>query len=252
LTEPEILDIFSRLIQIKSGGVIERYGFNDFLAIAREIRERVTDDVWLEVGWEILEGIGLEEFYGCDYDILVALEHIPPESALIDIQTFLRHSLVETLLEQFESGGTTVLLDVAKMVGTPAAALIPKIIELRKQEIEETIVTINGKELVLYDVYMKEVGQTTLPEESVYLEPLWFTAYGFQILTALGLGLRTTLQGLEKIQQTMSKLGVKVKVTTDGQSSGYAKSRMSDAMREILLKRSIRQPNVVRKNGART
>jgi len=199
LTEPEILDISSRLTQIKSAGVIERYGFDDFLAIAREIRERVSDDVWLEVGWEILEGIGLEEFYGCDYDILAALEHIPPESALVDIQTFLRHSLVETLLEQFESGGTTVLLDIAKMVETPAAALIPRIIELRKEEIEKTVVSINGKELVLYNVYMEEIGRTTLPEESVHLEPLWLTAYGYQTLCALGLGLFTNLEGLEKI-----------------------------------------------------
>jgi len=199
LTEPEILDIFSRLTQIKSAGVIERYGFDDFLAIAREIRERVSDDVWLEVGWEILEGIGLEEFYGCDYDILAALEHIPPESALVDIQTFLRHSLVETLLEQFESGGTTVLLDIAKMVETPAAALIPRIIELRKEEIERTVVSINGKELVLYNVYMEEIRRTTIPEESVHLEPLWLTAYGYQTLCALGLGLFTNLEGLEKI-----------------------------------------------------
>jgi hypothetical protein len=245
-------DIFTRLTRIKSAGVIERYGFDEFLAIAKEIRERVSDDVWLEVGWEILDGMGLEEFYGSDYDIMMALENIPPEAVLIDIQTFLRHSLVETLLEQFESNRTTVLLDIAKMVGTPAAALIPKIIELRRKEIEETIVPINGKELVVYDVYMKEIGRTTIPEESVYLEPLWFTAYGFQTLTALGLGLRTTLDGLEMIKRTMSKLGVNFTVGKDAQSPSSSNNRMSDAMRAVLLKRAAQQVSAMKRSKART
>jgi hypothetical protein len=99
LTEPATNDILSRLARIKSADVIERYGFYDFLAMVREVRQGVSDDVWLEVGWKILEGLGLEEFYGCDYDILATLEHIPPESALVDVQTFLRHTLVETLFE---------------------------------------------------------------------------------------------------------------------------------------------------------
>jgi len=240
LTEPEIQDIFSRLTQITSAGVIQRYGFDDFLAIAREVRERVSDDVWLEVGWEILEGLGLEEFYGCDYDILAALEHIPPESALVDIQTFLRHSLVETLLEQFESGGTTALLDIAKMVGTPAAALIPQITELRKKEIEKTTVPIYGNELVIYNVYMEEIGRTSIPDESVHLESLWLTAYGYQILCALGLGVRTNLKGLEKIQQTMKKLGVSFKIAKSIAHVNNSQTKISNAMRSVILKRALR------------
>ena len=94
LTETGIDAIFDKISKIKSAGVIERYGFHEFLAFAKEVRNKVSDDIWLEVGWDILEGMGLEELYGCDYDILEALENIPPESDLIDIQSFLRHTLV--------------------------------------------------------------------------------------------------------------------------------------------------------------
>ncbi|MDH4213883.1 MAG: hypothetical protein ACFFCT_05135 [Candidatus Odinarchaeota archaeon] len=46
MTEPDMHGIFSRLTQMKSAEVIERYGFDDFLAIAREVRERVGNHVW--------------------------------------------------------------------------------------------------------------------------------------------------------------------------------------------------------------
>jgi len=243
LTEPEIQGIFSRLTQITSAGVIQRYGFDDFLAIAREVRERVSDDVWLEVGWEILEGIGLEEFYGCDYDILTALEHIPPESALVDIQTFLRHSLVETLLEQLDSGGTTALLNIAKMVDTPAAVLIPRIIKLRKNEIEKTVVSINGRELILYNVYMEEVDRTTLPEQSVHLEPLWLTAYGYQTLSALNFGLQTDLKGLERIKQTMTKLGVVFITKRNAPNIKIPQTKMSEALISIIMRKASGNSN---------
>jgi hypothetical protein len=239
LTELDTSDILSRLTWIKSSEVIDRYGFGDFLEIVREVRKGVSDDVWLEVGWEILEGMGLEEFYGCDYDILPALEHIPSKSELVDIQTFLRHSLVETLFELFNSGGTTILLDVAEMVGTPAAALIPKIIELRKKEIERTVVPIIGKEVILYNVYMEEIGRTSVPEESVHLEPLWFTAYGYQILFALGFGFLTTLEGLSKITQTMSRLGVNFTLERNEKYVINTETIMSKAMRTIVLKRAF-------------
>jgi hypothetical protein len=238
LTEPAIRDIFARLTRTKTARVIERYGFGEFLAIVKEVRERVSDDIWLEVGWEILEGMGLEEFYGCDYDIFSALEYIPPQSDLVDIQTFLQHSLVEVLLEQFENEGTTALLDISKMVETPAAALIPKIIELRKSEIEKIIVPITGKEIVLYNVYMQEIGRTTEPENSVFLMPLWLTAYGYQTLSALGMSLRTTLEGLVRIQQTLAKIGISLRAARQDTENENQHSRMSNAMRLILLRKA--------------
>ncbi|MHA1134906.1 MAG: hypothetical protein ACTSSE_00305 [Candidatus Thorarchaeota archaeon] len=57
--------------------------------------------------------------------------------------------------------------------------LIPKIIELRKKEIENTVVPLIGKQLTAYEVYMNEVGMTTDPEDAIHLEDLYLTAYGF-------------------------------------------------------------------------
>ncbi|MBN2228693.1 MAG: hypothetical protein JW779_03795 [Candidatus Thorarchaeota archaeon] len=239
MTEPLTQDIFTRLTSIKSANVIQRYGFDEFLAIAREVRGRVGDDVWLEVGWEILDGIGLEEFYGCDYDILTALEHIPSDSDLEDIQTFLRHSLVETLLEQFDNEGTTILLDIAKMVGTPAAALIPKIIELRKKEVQDTIIPIMGKEIIIYDIFMNEVNRTSIPEKAVWLEPLWMTAYGYQTLYSMNFGLYTNLKELDRIANVMRKLDVSFRTLWNPTSEKKPQTQTSEALRSIILKRAI-------------
>lgn len=242
LTEARIKEIFDRISKIKSASVIERYGFAEFLEFAREVRNSVSDDVWLEVGWDILEGMGLEELYGCDYDILTALENIPEGSDLVDIQSFLRHTLVETLLEQFDSGGTTVLLDIGKMVETPAAVLIPRIVELRKKEIENLIVPIVGKKLTVFDVYMNEMGITTDPKNSVYLDDLWKTAYGFQILLSLEFGLRTDLDGLHKIEIVMERIGLNLKTKLVNEPIVNDKSKMSSAMNSILTLRSIETP----------
>ncbi|MHA1927597.1 MAG: hypothetical protein ACTSV2_03345 [Candidatus Thorarchaeota archaeon] len=251
MTETTIQEIFNRISQIKSAGVIERYGFSEFLIFAREVRERVGDDVWLEVGWDILEGMGLEELYGCDYDILEALESIPPESDLVDIQSFLRHILVETLLEQFEAGGTTVFLDIGKMLETPAAVLIPRIVELRKKEIENTVIPIIGKKLAIYDVYMNEVGLTTDPIDSVHLDDLWMTAYGSQVLLLLGFGLRTDLDGLRKIEVVMERLGLKLKTKIVTESFVNPKPQMSNTMFALLMKRALNKPKKSRKMKSR-
>lgn len=236
LAETGIDVIFEKISMIKSARIIERYGFPEFLAFAKEVRNKVSDDVWLEVGWDILGGMGLEEFYGCDYDILEALENIPPESDLIDIQSFLRHTLVETLLEQFEVGGTTVLLDIEKMLNTPAAALIPKIIELRKKEIETTVVPLVGKKLTIYDIFMNEIGVTTDPKDAVHLEDLYMTAYGFQVLCLLNMGRRTDLDGLRKIEMILNQLGMKLTVKNVIRPINNPKSVMSDAMYSLLMK----------------
>lgn len=252
MTEANIQEIFDRISKIKSAGVIEKYGFNEFLVIAREIRNKVSDDVWLEVGWDILEGIGLEEMYGCDYDILQDLEHIPPESDLVDIQSFLRHTLVETLLEQFESRGTTILLDIEKMLDTPAAVLIPRIVELRKNEIENIVVPIIGKKLAIFDVFMNEIGMTTDPMNAVHLEDLWMTSYGFQVLLLLGLELRTDLDGLRKIEVVMERIGMKLTTKYVIEPIVNPKSLMSDAMHSLLMKRAMREPKKSRKKKSQT
>ena len=207
--------------------------------------------MWLEVGWDILEGMSLEEFYGCDYDILTALENIPEESDLIDIQSFLRHTLVETLLEQFDSGGTTVLLDIGKMLNTPAAVLIPRIVELRKREIENLIIPIVGKKLTVYDVYMNEVGITTDPKNSVQLDDLWKTAYGFQILLSLDFGLRTDLEGLRKIEIVMERIGLSLKTKNVIEEINNTIPSMSDAMHSILSKRARGITKKTRKTKSR-
>ncbi|MDF1541056.1 MAG: hypothetical protein P1Q69_19320, partial [Candidatus Thorarchaeota archaeon] len=100
--------------------------------------------------WNFLSNIGLDEFYGCDINIVPLIEQIPPQSDVVDIRTFLQHRLVEILLEKIESKESTILLDTKKMKDTPAEVLIPLIDELRKKEIANTTLHLEGKEYLYY------------------------------------------------------------------------------------------------------
>jgi hypothetical protein len=130
------------------------------------------------------------------------------------------------------------LLDIGKMVNTPAAVLIPRIVELRKRELEQTIVPIIGKKLAIHDVYMNEIGMTTDPKDSVQLDELWLTAYGFQVLLSLQLGLTTDLEGLHRIKVVMQRLGLNLRTEFIKNPMVSQRAKMSDAMYSLLMKRA--------------
>jgi hypothetical protein len=202
--------------------------------------------------------MGVEELVGCDLDITTIIERIPPRSDFIDVQTFLQHAVVETLLGELEEGCSTILLDTDKMNGTPAAVLIPKILQLRYEEMDQISIPILGTELVVYDVEMNEIGTEIVPEkgESVLLHELWLTATGNEILTKLGFGMKTTIKEFSKVQMEFKKLGIKHQLRKVPGESGLRPSRVSKAMTTLVLSRvkqeqKKRETRAPKKAGAR-
>jgi hypothetical protein len=201
------------------------------------LQRTVTPADWLKIGWDFLETMGVGELFGCDLDIFPILERIPPGSDFVDVQTFLQHAVVETLLEQLDEGSTTILLDIDKMNGTPAAVLIPRIHELRAKEMHNISIPVLGKELIIYDLFMNEIGIEIIPErgDSVLLRDLWLTAVGYEILSKFGFGLHTTMKGLERIQSEFKKTSIRYQLRRVKDESVAAPSNASDAMVSLIL-----------------
>ena len=97
-------------------------GIQRYLDSLRELQRTVTPADWLKIGWDFLETMGVEELYGCDLDISPILERIPPGSDFVDVQTFLQHAVVETLLEKLDEGCTTILLNIDKVLSSEEIA----------------------------------------------------------------------------------------------------------------------------------
>ena len=191
----------------------------------------------MKVGWDFLETMGVGELYGCDLDIFPILDRIPPGSDFVDVQTFLHHAVVETLLEKLDEGCTTILLDIDKMDGTPAAVLIPRIHELRAKEMHNISIPVLGTELIIYDIHMNEIGTEIIPGqgESVLLRELWLTSLGHEILSKFSAGFRTTLKGFERIQSEFKKSSIKYQLRRVKEESNLTPSNMSDAMASLIL-----------------
>ena len=212
-------------------------GIQRYLDSLKNLRQSVTEQEWLEIGWDFLETMGVGELHGCDLDILPILERIPHGSDFIDVQSYMQHTLVETLLDQLETGGTTILLNIDKMEGTPATILIPLITELRVKELVDLTLPVLGTELIIYDLEMNEIGSEIIPDQgdSILLEPLWLTAHGQEILSERKFGLRTNNKGLDVIRKVMRKTGMKLNLQRVDTDLDYSSSKMSEAMQALIL-----------------
>jgi hypothetical protein len=214
--------------------------FGNYLErITREIKS-ADGEGRLESGWRFLEAMGLEEFVGCDLDICDILDHIPSGSDFVDVQCYLQHTLVEALLDNLQSGGTSILLDIHRMKSSPASVLIPLIERQRKEKLSRTQLYVVGREMIQCDVFMKEATRTVITRKRnpVFLENLWLTSAGYQILTDLGMGLCTNMKGLKQIQRLLKKAGIDIAVRVDSDPITNPAAKMSSSLRDLILRRT--------------
>lgn len=212
--------------------------FSGYLSLIASEINSAYGERRLVIGWRFLESMGLAEFSGCDIDLVPILDQIPADSDLIDVRSYLQHTLVESLYGQISSGGTSIFLDIEKMRDTPAEVLVPLIEKQRKEEIRYANVRLLGREFIQCDVYMNETRSLFLPDcvKYVDLENIWMTALGFRVLSDLGFGLYTDSQGLKQVQKVLRKAGMIDKVSYSQNPSQPLDSRMSPAMRLIISK----------------
>ncbi|MFW9889694.1 MAG: hypothetical protein ACFFER_16010 [Candidatus Thorarchaeota archaeon] len=114
----------------------------------------------------ILKSLGFEHFGLIDADISKFLCSIPPETSIDEAPNIVRPFLIETVCEQIDRGGTTILLDINSLMGIgEIARRLDSILELRDTEMMQ----------VKVNRWLHMVWQ-------YQIQPLVLTAYGFSIL----------------------------------------------------------------------
>ena len=106
--------------------------------------------------------------------------------------------LISELCNQIDNDGPTINLNIQKMIEhRELAKRTSRVIELRNSEMNN---------LVLY----QEAGL-------VDLEPVWMTAYGFQILRSMNVKRQCTIGNFDEIKKEFNRLGFLLRTTTSRQ-----------------------------------
>jgi hypothetical protein len=120
------------------------------------------------------------------------------------------------LLErQLNEDGPTLFLDIEKMQKTSASKLIPIIVEQRKYELENSTLLVKGS--------------------TVFLRPLWLTHYGFQILSATGMGMTTDLEGLEILRKSFAELDLELSTRKVSVAKDVYEGSASPGMQKFIF-----------------
>ena len=175
----------------------------------------LTPEQWYSAQRGLLEGLGMAELAGFDGSPRMLLEGTHDSSSFKEACHIIFDNTVRLLDAQLDEDGPTLFLDIQKMRKTSASKLIPKIAERRKDEVETTSIPIIGSK--------------------VFLESLWMTHYGFQVLKAANMGLETTLESFSSIKDSFSEIGMTIK-THKALLPQQANSRnISDGMHNHVL-----------------
>ncbi len=120
------------------------------------------------------------------------------------------------LCSQIDQGGVTIGLDVQRMAEYgDLAQRIDDVLAQRENEIKQIKLLTNGNE--------------------VDLGPLWLTAYGNQILNALDLGAKCSLDEFSDLHAKFKEIGFNLRTTEKPVRS--TKPKVSPKMREYILRR---------------
>ncbi|TXT54373.1 MAG: hypothetical protein BAJATHORv1_70073 [Candidatus Thorarchaeota archaeon] len=130
---------------------------------------------------------------GCyDGPLSKIADALPEYGSYDSVRDELEAIMVLLLEEQLDNGGPTTFLDPEALKDTAAAHLVPKLEEVRKSEVENTVILIKkGK---------------------AYMRPLWATGLGFETLNKLNIGLETDMAGLQAVRGYLRSEGVQLQV----------------------------------------
>jgi len=168
----------------------------------------------------ILEGLEMSELSGFDDDLSPILS-FAPKSSYHEFREHVYRKLVDELEQQFQNGGPTLFFDVDVLRVTPATVLIPSLLKRRKDELNQT--------------------EISIVNDSVSLLPIWLTGDGFRILRQLGVGEVLKVPDdsvgkalLDTIVESIKKTGAAIRVV-DNQSLKPESVSVSDDFRSYVL-----------------
>ncbi len=165
----------------------KRMQWSDIRTRIMTVLNHVSDNDWYAIQRGLLIGLGMEELAGFDGDPLKLLDQTDEAMDYDTARRAIFDRTIELLDEQIANDGPTLFLDTEAMKETRASKLIAKIIEARKQEIDNTVVLTKGS--------------TSL------MNSLWLTHYGYKILEAMSVGKMHYGVEIESVKQSLDDLG---------------------------------------------
>jgi hypothetical protein len=174
-----------------------------------------SEDQWFSAQRGLLNGLGMTELAGYDGDPKNLLESVDCRISLKEARHIIYDNAIRLLEIQLESNGPTLFLDIEEMRKTRASKLIPEIVERRKIEVESIIVPIKGSK--------------------VFLESLWMTHYGFQLLGASNMELVTNLAGFNTIKDSFEDLGITIQTQDVSTAPHFKSNTISKSMHHHIL-----------------
>jgi len=146
---------------------------------------------WYAVQRGLMMALSFDELAGYDGNPRNLLDRTSADMDYETARQTIFDRAIELLDEQVETGGATLFLDIEAMKTTRASKLILKIVEARKQEMENTIVQTKGS--------------------IALMNSLWLSYYGFKLLEALDVGIQHYGDGLSRMRESLDDLGFVLK-----------------------------------------
>ncbi len=200
--------------------IVEKNGFGFIREQYRILHERLNALARYHLRNSFIESFNLHHLRGFDGNPIKYTDTLDNSASFAEVRSHLDDKLSVALIRQVREGGSTHFIDLERVRSLPVlAVLAPKVIGARQDEIACThLIKGNG----FYD--------TT---------PLWYTAYGQEILNALEIGLITDAAGVERIQNQLRRIGFDA-ISTEDDCSEWVTSHLSDELKAYLRFLAIR------------
>ncbi len=223
----------SRFLNIRWLGYKNQYRYDKwslFKSRLEPIISRIDSDFWFHLQKGLLEGMDMRALAGFDGNPHEILNTVNDNLSFSDAYSAVYEGVVNLLEKQIVGGGPTIFLDIEDFKKTSASRLISLIVAERQKEIEHTRIPLYGNK--------------------ASLRPLWFTAYGVEILQALEQGLETDLKELAQVKASFSKVGIRIKTEEVDFLVEDVRPPISKSIETFILElvRSMRkEPDLVRR-----
>jgi Leucine-rich repeat (LRR) protein len=196
--------------------LISRLGLIRYLA---RIVHKHESNSWkvTHLATSLAQMVGLEEIGLLDINSSTLLQILDASDT-----DMMRQELVECYYRQLDAGGTTIGTDANALTRGSSEKLverIPDILKFREKEMKAAATNI----------------WRWWHSDCLDLRPLWLTAYGYEILSALELGLECTMEEVAPISEAFAEIGAELRTTDTGERM-YPPTKMSKQMREYIFK----------------
>ncbi len=166
-----------------------------------------------QVQQDILYAMGLKDYGFIDSNLSGLFLSFSSDASTEMVHQQVKERLLAEIVRAVDQERTSTGLRIEELSSqhSAIAKIAHRIINLREAEMHLVRVGAEGDEVDLREV--------------------WLTAYGYMVLTSLGMGLTTDLEGVEQVSTALTELGFDLKTSTTSRSG----VKMSNELRQTIL-----------------